>query len=1010
MNRFPQKLKIILFILLILTVILSIRVSWLNHYLPAESSSAENGHIDLSDAVLDDEYYLLDGEWLFFPGQWVDPAEVPADEGFAVEIPSDWPDEELPSDEPMTGKGSYLLQLDMPESMSGEAGIRFYDVIAAAKVYVDGELIYQRNDLKHSSEDRGMQRGPINVFFDHSAGETVNIVVQASNFNQIAQGGINRDVIISSEEKISSLSFLSNALQFSVGIILFIHAIYAFILYFMQKKSSNSFLLSFGILLLLFTSGVIIDDEILYMPPLTMEEHNRLLTAIFICTLFIMYKLISDIFQTSRRKNKYIFVFFVFLLSLIAFFPYEHIQLLILFLFSVYPVVIGAMIAYTIQSIVRGNQYGYFILAFLLAYSSNAFWGALIKTNVIQIPFFPFDFIFSTAALIGLVLKRHADISSENEKQAALIIENEKNKDTFLANTAHELRNPLHGITVITNTLLKNLNSMSKDSIEKDLVLNHTIALQMKFILNDLQDYTLLQEQRLQINKHSVNINAVVTTIIDVLLHQTNNSEVQIKTDLAHDLAPIYGDEQRLFQIFYNLLHNAVKFTEKGEIRISAYSSGDFAYFTITDSGVGIAQSELNRILAPYEKGTDSTQSGIGLGLNISRDLVLLHDGEFEMVSAEGAGVTIDIKLPTADEEAAEIEMENPLTYDKKENETAATLDSVITDKPPVLVIDDDQANLDILEKALQPEFTVTKISSAKEGLAKLSQHTFYLVISDIMMSEMSGYELTRNIRKRYDLSELPILHLTAKHLAEDIITGLQSGANDYVSKPIDPDELLARVRTLVNMKKASFEKVETEAAWLQAQIKPHFLYNTMNAIASLSQTDSDKMVDLLYEFGAYLKNSFQIPRESGLISLTEELMIIKPYLYIEETRFKNKIEVQYNIHDADMIFLPRLALQTLVENAVNHGALKSREKGVIHISSETDQHEAIITISDNGPGDPETLYEMLEHQQAHGVGLRNSHERIKFINGKGLQIEKNRLGGISIIIVLPHKNLSPRN
>ncbi|SES07929.1 ATP-binding protein [Salipaludibacillus aurantiacus] len=1000
MKNKSTKVTIILFTSLIVIIILSLRVSWLNYFQVETLDPAESGFIDLTDAVLSEgNFYSLEGEWHFHPEKWVDPGNI-TETSTTADVPSNWPDELLNYDHSMIGKGSYQLQVDLPEDFTDEAGIRFYEIIAAAEVYVNGQLVYKRNDLNHSWEDRGLKRGPIDIYFKPPENEILNIVIHVSNFNQTAQGGIHRDIFISSAEQIRSLSFLSKALQLSVGIIFILHALYAFTLYFLQKKYAQTFLVTFGFMLLLFASGVFMDDETLYMPPLTMSEHYRLLLMIFLTTLFVMFKIISNIFNVSKWNNRVILILFISLLGIALLFPYENLKVLVRLIIVLYPIIIGLMLYVTVSSIVKGNKYGYFILAFLLAYSSNIFWGALIKTNVIQIPFYPFDFIFSMVALIGLVLKRHSDVTGENEKQADIIIQNEKSKDSFLANTAHELRNPLHGIMVINETLLNHLHTKPKEAIEKDLILSHKIALQMKYILNDLQDYTLLKEQRLRIDRQPVNIQAVITTITDILMYQRNRNSVQFRINLPSDLPAAHGDEQRLFQIFYNVLHNAVKFTEEGEIVITASSSENVLHITIADSGGGIDKKDLERVLNPYEQGAGSSQGGIGLGLNISRELTLLHDGEFSINSLEREGVTVHIKLPAADGKTISNEIISSGNPNKMD--LASTYDEKVSDLPKVLVVDDNPLNLDILEKALYPEFNVVKASSGEEGLVKLSRETFYLVISDVMMAEMSGYEFTRNVRKHYDLAELPILHLTARQHTDDLVAGLNSGANDYVSKPIERDELLARVRTLINMKRAAYEKVETEAAWLQAQIKPHFLYNTMNAIASLSQTDPDRMIDLLYEFGSYLKNSFQLPPENGLISLNEELKIIKPYLYIEQSRFPEKLEVIYDIQNADTIFIPRLAIQTLVENAVNHGALKNKGEGIVRVTSRYNGQKATIVISDNGYGNAQKLTELLENQQTTGVGLVNAHTRIKFINGKGLTIEKNSYGGISIIISLP--------
>src|SRR5699024_641867 len=131
------------------------------------------------------------------------------------------------------------------------------------------------------------------------------------------------------------------------------------------------------------------------------------------------------------------------------------------------------------------------------------------------------------------------------------------------------------------------------------------------------------------------------------------------------------------------------------------------------------------------------------------------------------------------------------------------------------------------------------------------------LVIADVMMPRMSGYELTEEIRKKFTVAEIPILLLTARSQEVDIYTGFHSGANDYVTKPANALELKARVKALSGLRQAVKEQLKMEAAWLQAQIQPHFLFNTLNTIASLGVKDTKRMFKLLEEFGNYLYKSF---------------------------------------------------------------------------------------------------------------------------------------------------------
>jgi two-component system sensor histidine kinase ChiS len=138
------------------------------------------------------------------------------------------------------------------------------------------------------------------------------------------------------------------------------------------------------------------------------------------------------------------------------------------------------------------------------------------------------------------------------------------------------------------------------------------------------------------------------------------------------------------------------------------------------------------------------------------------------------------------------------------------------------LVVDDDVLNLKISENILDAEsFDIVAVTSGKEALSQLETRKWDLVIADIMMPHMSGYELTRVIRERYSISELPILLLTARNRLEDIAAGFLSGANDYVTKPADAMELKFRVQALTDLNRSVHERLRMEAAWLQAQIQP---------------------------------------------------------------------------------------------------------------------------------------------------------------------------------------------
>src|SRR5699024_627452 len=147
----------------------------------------------------------------------------------------------------------------------------------------------------------------------------------------------------------------------------------------------------------------------------------------------------------------------------------------------------------------------------------------------------------------------------------------------------------------------------------------------------------------------------------------------------------------------------------------------------------------------------------------------------------------------------------------------------------------------------------------------------------------MSGFELTKHVRRRFTMSELPILLITSRDRINDVKHGFDVGANDYVTKPIDAVELKARVKALTDVRHAARDSLYLEAAFLQAQIQPHFIFNAINSIMALSEIDIDRMQLLLSAFSDVLRSKFQFKNMKQYIDLKEELKLVDSYLYIEQ-------------------------------------------------------------------------------------------------------------------------------
>ncbi|MNW55081.1 Sensor histidine kinase YpdA [compost metagenome] len=286
-----------------------------------------------------------------------------------------------------------------------------------------------------------------------------------------------------------------------------------------------------------------------------------------------------------------------------------------------------------------------------------------------------------------------------------------------------------------------------------------------------------------------------------------------------------------------------------------------------------------------------------------------------------------------------------------------------------------------------------------------LEKSRWDLLIADVMMPQMSGYELTQKVREHYSISELPILLLTARSQPADIYTGFLSGANDYVTKPVDAIELKYRIRALTIMKQSFSERLRIEAAYLQAQIHPHFLFNTLNSIMALSETDTKRMQQLVGAFTSFLQISFDFLNTGELVSLSHELELVKAYLHIEQTRFSDRLSVVWAVEPGIHALVPPLSIQPLVENAVKHGLLSQQQGGTIEIRITRLQKAVRIEVRDDGPGmDHDTLSTLLNPtmKDKKGIGIANTNRRLLQFYGQGLLIQSQPNKGTTVSFVVP--------
>ncbi|OGF67211.1 MAG: hypothetical protein A2Y62_11830 [Candidatus Fischerbacteria bacterium RBG_13_37_8] len=389
----------------------------------------------------------------------------------------------------------------------------------------------------------------------------------------------------------------------------------------------------------------------------------------------------------------------------------------------------------------------------------------------------------------------------------------DKLKDEFLANTSHELRTPLTGIIGIVESLLDGAAGAVSATLRSNLSLIASSGRRLARLVDDILDFSKLKTKNIELNKKPVDMKSLTDVVFLNSKPLIKDKAVQLKNDIPEGMPFVEGDEDRLQQIMFNLVGNAIKFTHTGIISVSAGKSDHMVEISVTDSGIGIPAEKLTDIFKSFEQVDASTAreyGGTGLGLAITKQLVELHGGSIQVESEPGKGsrfsFTVPVSSAAAEEIAPESEQLEPVSKVQLDTEAEQIADVIVKSdgKLKILVVDDEPVNLQVLINQLSLQnYTVITAVNGMEALDLFSKGLQPdIVLLDIMMPKMTGYEVCLKIRESYPYYELPVIMLTAKNQVGDLIEGFASGANDYIAKPFSKSELIARIKTHLNLAK----------------------------------------------------------------------------------------------------------------------------------------------------------------------------------------------------------------
>lgn len=367
-------------------------------------------------------------------------------------------------------------------------------------------------------------------------------------------------------------------------------------------------------------------------------------------------------------------------------------------------------------------------------------------------------------------------------------------KDEFLATLSHELRTPLNA--VIGWSRMLNSGRLDREDAKHALEVIERNAWAQKQIIEDILDVSRVITGKLQLNLGPVDLVAVVDAALDAVRPAMEAKDIKIETVIDSSLRMISGDADRLQQVVWNILSNAAKFTPaSGQVKIIVNQSVTHVEIRVLDTGPGIDPAFLPHVFERFRQAdgsTTRTHGGLGLGLAIVRHLVELHGGTIGAENSnEGTGAIFTVRLPLPSGE---------LHFEDAPTAAAVFQDAPALDGLRILLVDDERDTLDLINVELaQHGGDVTAVTSAAEALSLLAESEFDVLISDIGMPDMDGYELIRELRKRERGTDvrLPAAALTAYARVQDRMRAVLAGFSTHIAKPVEPTELITVVASL---------------------------------------------------------------------------------------------------------------------------------------------------------------------------------------------------------------------
>jgi two-component system sensor histidine kinase ChiS len=758
----------------------------------------------------------LDGKWEFF---WNRVPTFPPQPDLpgrtTIEVPGYWT-ETAQGSFPALGAATYQIRLRLP-SIPGSWMVKVPEVACSWRLSVDGEVLAENGTASAASGQYRAFVKPRVVVIGPGGGERLVQLYVVNGTDRV--GGIRDSVLVGPAEIIGRQDRLDqvDSAFFLGGLV--VMTIFNLVIFFLQRqRRANLWLAAFSVCVALRTMVTGPTVALDLIPGLSFETLVQVayLTIFASVAAFAFYlKSLFSEWWPGRIILPFLLytALFTLLLFLLPIRAYAEVVL------RFYDVPLGLILfvylGVSALAVRRHHEDGILV-----------FWGMTLlmigALNDILYQFIPLPtgyllgrFLFIFLVLNTLVLSRQlAKDYLLTQRQSGELRKLDRLKDDFLARVTHELRTPLNGMVGILDAFrLGDFGALS-DRQSYHLGLLEASSRRLTAMVNTILDFNSLKKHQLVSDPRPIVLKQTVDFLLPSFYGQMKPG-VALVNRLSDELPAVVGDEAKLEQVLHNLLRNALQYTDKGNVTVDAEVKDHQVILQVRDTGRGISPEKMAELFSPFHQAADidtRPAGGLGLGLALSRPLIEQMGGRLEIHSQEGQGTTVLVALPVCP--PSKLQYFQAQRLDRtfrgpprpaEDGEAAKAIEPISETGTTVLIVDDEPVNLLVLRSFLtRYNYQILEAASGPEALELVAQNVVDLVILDIMMPGMSGYEVCSRIRERFTPARLPILLLTAKNQVEDLLKGYKVGASDFLTKPFQREELKARMDLHLQVSRAA--------------------------------------------------------------------------------------------------------------------------------------------------------------------------------------------------------------